>query len=59
MLNIFAEVKKQALLVRQMLRDAVRDPAGAPWGRWLFWSFWISLASFPIGYGAREVLPLV
>ena len=58
-LNIFAEIKKQALLIRQMLRDAVCDPASAPWGRWLFWSFWISLASFPIGYGAREVLPVV
>lgn len=58
-LNIFAEIQKQGLLVRQVLCDAVRDPAAAPWGRWLFWSFWISLATFPIGYGAREVLPVL
>ena len=58
-LNIFAEIKKHGLLMRQMLRDAVRDPATVPWGRWLYWSFWVSLATFPIGYGAREVLPVV
>ena len=57
-LNIFAEIKKYGLLMRQMLRDAVRDPATVPWGRWLYWSFWVSLATFPIGYGAREVLPV-
>ena len=58
-LNIFAEIKKYGLLMRQVLRDAVRDPATVPWGRWLYWSFWVSLATFPIGYGAREVLPVV
>jgi len=25
----------------------------------LFWSFWVTLALFPIGYGWREVMPLV
>ena len=59
MLNIFAKIKNRVLQERQSLCDAVRDPAAAPWGKWLFWSFWISLASFPIGYGAREILPVV
>ena len=58
-LNIFAKIKNQALLARQTLLDAVHNPVNAPWSRWLFWSFWVSLASFPIGYGAREVLPVV
>ncbi|MBQ9406108.1 MAG: O-antigen ligase family protein [Desulfovibrio sp.] len=34
-------------------------PAGERWHMCLFWSFWLSLATFPIGYGAREVLPVV
>lgn len=59
MQNIFAEAKKQGRKTRQLLLDAVRNPSGAPWIRFLFWSFWISLATFPIGYGAREVLPVV
>lgn len=29
------------------------------WYRCLFWTFWSSLATFPVGYGAREVLPVV
>ena len=29
------------------------------WFAGLFWSFWVTLALFPIGYGWREVLPLV
>lgn len=27
------------------------------WHGCLFWSFWLSLAIFPIGYGVREVMP--
>lgn len=36
-----------------------RDDPGEFCHKGLFWTFWLSLASFPIGYGAREVLPLV
>ena len=35
-----------------------QDPAHF-WYGCLFWSFWVSLATFPIGYGMREVMPLV
>lgn len=35
-----------------------RDP-GEFFFRGLFWSFWLLLAGFPIGYGFREVLPLI
>lgn len=34
------------------------DP-GSFWRSCLFWSFWLSLALFPIGYGFREVMPPV
>lgn len=36
-----------------------RDDPGEFWFGCLFWSFWLSLASFPIGYGMREVMPVV
>lgn len=39
------------------LRDLWRDDRAGFWYGALFWTFWLSLASFPIGYGAREVLP--
>ncbi len=32
---------------------------GEFWFACLFWSFWLSLASFPIGYGMREVMPVL
>jgi len=47
------------LQAREKLLAFLRNPSGEQWGRCLFWSFWLSLASFPIGYGAREVLPPV
>ena len=59
MLNIFNEAKKRGLHVRERLLCALRNPSDVQWSRCLFWSFWISLASFPIGYGAREVLPVI
>ena len=30
---------------------------GEFWRACLFWTFWVSLALFPIGYGWREVTP--
>lgn len=34
-----------------------RDAPAQFWRFFLFWSFWLSLAFFPIGYGFREVMP--
>lgn len=45
------------LLPRSCPRTLWRDDRAAFWYAALFWTFWLSLASFPIGYGAREVLP--
>lgn len=42
-----------------MVRKVWCLPPAQRWRICLFWTFWISLASFPIGYGAREVLPCV
>ncbi len=39
------------------LRTLWREDRAGFWYAALFWTFWLSLASFPIGYGAREVLP--
>lgn len=36
-----------------------RNPPENLWFSCLFWSFWFSLVSFPVGYGMREVMPLV
>lgn len=38
-----------------------RSQEGRPafWRAGLFWSFWVSLAFFPVGYGFREVMPPV
>ncbi|MBO4300307.1 MAG: O-antigen ligase family protein [Desulfovibrio sp.] len=44
---------------RQIICHLSALPAGERWHLCLFWSFWFSLATFPVGYGAREVLPLV
>lgn len=29
------------------------------WHRLLYWSFWLNIAFFPIGYGYREVMPII
>jgi O-antigen ligase len=36
-----------------------REDPGEFFHEGLFWAFWLSLASFPIGYGMREVMPVV
>lgn len=41
------------------VRQLWRDNPGLFYHRGLFWTFWLSLATFPVGYGAREVFPLV
>ena len=50
-IDIFPRMSSRAL------RDLWRDDRAGFWYGALFWTFWLSLASFPIGYGAREVLP--
>ncbi len=45
-------------LIRNLRRSWQNAP-GAVCQKALFWTFWISLASFPIGYGAREVIPVI
>lgn len=42
--------------LKQLLELHQNEPARF-WRQGLFWSFWLSLAFFPIGYGFREVMP--
>ncbi len=44
---------------RARARDLLRTDPGEFWQRCLFWTFWFHLAFFAVGYGFREVLPLV
>lgn len=45
--------------LQQSISALRQGPPGQLWFFCLFWSFWFSLASFPIGYGMREVLPVL
>jgi O-antigen ligase len=50
--------ERAASVRRQLIVLHEHDPVEC-WFFCLFWSFWLSLASFPISYGAREVMPPV
>lgn len=55
MWNVLADIFPRSS--PRALRARWRDNRAEFWYTALFWTFWLSLASFPIGYGAREVLP--
>ncbi len=55
MWNMFADLLPRSS--PRELRARWREDRAGFWYTALFWTFWLSLASFPIGYGAREVLP--
>ncbi len=59
MTSLFEKAGARVDFERARIASAWRDPSGEQWHSCLFWSFWLSLASFPIGYGAREVLPVI
>ena len=47
-----------AAVVERLTALRTENPAEF-WFAGLFWSFWATLALFPIGYGWREVMPMV
>lgn len=53
MLRPLVLLRRHAAVIKARHKD---NPA-AFWRCCLFWSFWISVALFPIGYGFREVMP--
>ena len=59
MQKIFAAPARWAASVLESWRAMRRERPGEFWFACLFWSFWFSLASFPIGYGMREVMPVL
>lgn len=59
MQKIFAAPARWAASVLESWSAMRRKRPGEFWFACLFWSFWFSLASFPIGYGMREVMPVL
>ena len=59
MQKIFAAPARWAASVLESWSAMRRARPGEFWFACLFWSFWFSLASFPIGYGMREVMPVL
>ena len=59
MQKIFAAPARWAASVLESWSAMRRERPGEFWFACLFWSFWFSLASFPIGYGMREVMPVL
>lgn len=59
MQKIFAAPARWAASVLEPWSAMRRERPGEFWFACLFWSFWFSLASFPIGYGMREVMPVL
>lgn len=57
--KIFAAPALWAASRLEPWRAMRRERPGEFWFACLFWSFWLSLASFPIGYGMREVMPVL
>lgn len=57
--KIFAAPALWAASRLELWRAMRRERPGEFWFACLFWSFWFSLASFPIGYGMREVMPVL
>lgn len=59
MSKTFATATQWTMPARKYISALRQGPPGELWFFCLFWTFWLSLASFPIGYGMREVLPVV
>ncbi len=59
MKKTFAAATPWIMPLQQSVAALRQGPPGQLWFFCLFWSFWFSLASFPIGYGMREVLPVI
>lgn len=50
---------KQIKYLYHMFIEAFHRNPGKAWHQLLFIAFWLSIAFFPIGYGYREVMPLL
>ncbi|MDE5879082.1 MAG: O-antigen ligase family protein, partial [Desulfovibrio sp.] len=54
-----AAVRERLRALWDACRTAHAERPADFWHACLFGAFWLSLASFPVGYGMREVMPLV
>ncbi len=57
--EVAAEEQGRAVSFWQKMRDLKKSDPGEFWHCCLFWTFWFHLAFYIIGYGFREVMPLV
>ncbi|MFT4301011.1 MAG: O-antigen ligase family protein [Desulfovibrio sp.] len=54
------EYGKSRLAALRTLAEAFRQsPPAERWFSCLFWSFWASLVTFPMGYAIRDIMPLL
>ena len=56
---VAAEGQGRAGSFWQKMRDLKRTDPGEFWHFCLFWTFWFHLVFYIIGYGFREVMPLI
>ena len=59
MIRHVAAARERLRALWNALRTAHAERPADFWHSWLFASFWTSLATFPAGYGMREVMPLL
>ena len=54
------EYGKSRLAALRTFGEAFRQsPPAERWFSCLFWSFWASLVTFPMGYAIRDIMPLL
>ena len=59
MYNLLKCVKTRLTAVWALGEAFRQSPPAERWFSCLFWSFWITLATFPMGYALRDIMPLV
>lgn len=57
--NLLEYGKARLAAFRAQAEAFRQSPPAERWFSCLFWSFWISLVTFPMGYAVRDVMPLV
>ena len=57
--NLLEYGKARLDVLREQVGAFRQSPPAERWFSCLFWSFWISLVTFPMGYAIRDIMPLV
>lgn len=59
MYNLLEYGKSRLTVFREQAEAFRQSPPAERWFSCLFWSFWASLVTFPMGYAVRDVMPVV